>query len=110
MCCSRNTERGLRCATRILRLVDLGFPELHQAFGDPTCKAAIALARANQGPGMVRWAAELGHTADELELLRPPLLEGIREATLTGLEFEPTEESPLSLRTRGLYNLLDLPQ
>ena len=65
----RLVEEQSRLCNRILRLVDLGFPELGEAFEDPTCKTAIALlkvaptarqaarrkvstlARANQGPG-----------------------------------------------------------
>lgn len=65
----RLVEEQSRVCNRIGRLVDLGFPELHAAFEDPTCKTAIALlkvaptarsaarrqvstlARANQGPG-----------------------------------------------------------
>ncbi len=65
----RLVEEQARVCQRILRLVDLGFPELARAFDDPTCKTALAipqiaptareaarrrvetLARANQGPG-----------------------------------------------------------
>lgn len=65
----RLVEEQSRVCNRILRLVDLSFPELHEAFEDPTCKTAMALlrvapaarsaarrqvatlARANQGPG-----------------------------------------------------------
>src|SRR4029077_6885349 len=65
----RLVEEQSRVCNRILRLVDLGFPELAEAFEDPTCKTALALlkvaptarqaarrevrtiARANHGPG-----------------------------------------------------------
>jgi transposase len=65
----RLVEEQSRICNRILRLVDLGFPELGEAFDDPTCKTAIAvlkiaptarraarrevhtLASANHGPG-----------------------------------------------------------
>ncbi len=65
----RLVEEQSRVCNRIQRLVDLGFPELAEAFDDPTCKTALALlkiaptareaarrkvttlARANQGPG-----------------------------------------------------------
>lgn len=65
----RLVEEQSRVCQRILRLVDLGFPELHQVWDDPTCVSALAvlriaptarlaarkrvetLARANQGPG-----------------------------------------------------------
>ncbi len=65
----RLVEEQARVCNRIQRLVDLGFPELEEAFEDPTCKTALALlkvaptareaarrrvetlARANQGPG-----------------------------------------------------------
>ena len=65
----RLVEEQSRVCNRILRLIDLGFPELHESFEDPTCRTAIALlklaptarsaarrqvvtlARANQGPG-----------------------------------------------------------
>jgi transposase len=65
----RLVEEQSRLCNRILRLVDLGFPELGESFEDPTCKTAIALltvaptareaarrkvstlARANHGPG-----------------------------------------------------------
>jgi transposase len=65
----RLVEEQAKVCQRILRLVDLGFPELHQAFEDPGCATAIellriaptaraaarrrvgTLARANQRPG-----------------------------------------------------------
>jgi transposase len=65
----RLVEEQARVCQRILRLVDLGFPELAEAFDDPTCKTALALlkmaptareaarrkvetlAGANKGPG-----------------------------------------------------------
>ncbi|MGH7337005.1 MAG: IS110 family transposase, partial [Myxococcota bacterium] len=65
----RLVEEQARVCQRILRLVDLGFPELAEAFDDPSCKTALALlkvaptareaarrkiatlARANQGRG-----------------------------------------------------------
>lgn len=37
-------EQGRVCQ-RILRLVDLGFPELREAFADPTCASAIGVLR-----------------------------------------------------------------
>jgi transposase len=39
----RLVEEQSRLCNRILRLVDLGFPELGEAFDDPTCKTAIAV-------------------------------------------------------------------
>ena len=39
----RLVEEQSRVCNRILRLVDLGFPELGDAFEDPTCKTALAL-------------------------------------------------------------------
>jgi|SRR2546430_7832220 len=65
----RLVDEQSRVCNRILRLVDLGFPELADQFDDPACKTAIAvlkiaptahqaarrqvatLARANHGPG-----------------------------------------------------------
>ena len=62
------TEQS-RVSNRIIRLIDLGFPELEQAYDDPTCASALAvlrlaptaaavarkrvatLADANRGPG-----------------------------------------------------------
>lgn len=62
------TEQG-RVSQRITRLIELGFPELEQAYDDPTCRSAMAvlrlaptaaavarkrvttLADANRGPG-----------------------------------------------------------
>ena len=39
----RLVEEQSRLCNRILRLVDLGFPELGEAFEDPTCRTAMAL-------------------------------------------------------------------
>jgi transposase len=62
-------EEQSRVDTKIVRLIDLGFPELEQAYDDPTCTSALAvlrlaptaqavarkristLADANRGPG-----------------------------------------------------------
>jgi transposase len=38
-------QEQARCCQRILRLVDIGFPELQDAFEDPSCATAIALLR-----------------------------------------------------------------
>ena len=38
-------QEQARCCQRILRLVDIGFPELRQAYEDPGCASAIALLR-----------------------------------------------------------------
>jgi transposase len=39
-------QEQARVCQRILRLIDIGFPELHQAFEDPSCATAIALLKA----------------------------------------------------------------
>ena len=38
-------QEQARCCQRILRLVDIGFPELREAYEDPGCRSAIALLR-----------------------------------------------------------------
>src|SRR5436309_2034124 len=38
-------QEQARCCQRILRLVDIGFPELRMAYEDPGCASAIALLR-----------------------------------------------------------------
>lgn len=38
-------QEQARVCQRILRLVDIGFPELHQAYDDPSCTTALALLR-----------------------------------------------------------------
>lgn len=38
-------QEQARCCQRILRLVDIGFPELREAYEDPGCASAIALLR-----------------------------------------------------------------
>jgi transposase len=38
-------EDQSRVDTKIVRLIDLGFPELEQAYDDPTCRSALAVLR-----------------------------------------------------------------
>ena len=42
-------QEQARCCQRILRLVDIGFPELRMAYEDPGCASAIALLREGCG-------------------------------------------------------------